>query len=1282
MPGDRGARSSGRRKGQPALRGVAETAETSALLQGAVEEVARLLRTDGAMLYLVDSEKGDLRFAHEAGVRDRRHRDWLRELRLPVGAGLFGKAVADGRPVRTGHYERDRTFVHAGAPDRFVRDIGLRSMVVAPLISNGASYGGLGAFSSQADAFDEADTALVRALADHAAASIANMQLIERLETSERELAHRADIERALREIGERLAAISGSSDLLQLVVDETARLLGADGARIELFDAATGRLHWAYDSATGRKPGMGPIDEDLPRATGGTRDEGVSGRAFKRNVTVRTGDYLADRRFKHLPGADAQVRQHGIRSALAVPLPGEAGPLGTLTVYTSDPDAYDDDDAGVVTALGAAAGVALGNARRMEAIERSREENARRADSERTLREIAKRISAIMEPSSVLERILAEAVRLVAADGGQLDLTMPVGGLRQWVLPKENEPAGSPVQLDPPYTGISGRAIAEGRGVMTGEYLKDRSFRHTRELDRLVSGLGIRSVIAAPLLAGDALIGCLQVGSTRLHAFDDEHLGLIEALAAHAAIAIANADRLDALARSREENARLADSERALREIAARITAIRDPSDVLDQIVGEAARLLSAERAQIDLLTPIDERLSWPYPESVGDEDATAAGIATPRTGQIRGIAGRAMHEGRVMATGDYLPDRSFRHSSATDAHVRRYGLRSVVAAPLVSDGGSMGVLQLATIRPDAFGERELVLVEALATQASIAIANSRRTAELARSQADLARRAASEHGLRELAARLTAMRDPAEVLQGTVDEAIRVLDADAALLDLLESDSLLLRGAYDSGLTALLDDRTLRAQTITAGEGLSGRAIAQRKALRTTDYLTDPTFTHTRMSDRFVRRAKLRSMIAAPLLSDDGAFGTLEVFSRRPDAFDDEHVATAAALANQAAIAITNARLILELDGSRRDLEILLERVRDSESRYRLVIENSPDIVFSLAPDGRISYISESVERIGGWTPAEVIGRLFSDFVPPDEVPLATRLFVEQSADPSAPLTAEIGLLARDGQRVPIELNSQAHVHDGRVTSFHGVAREIGERLRFERELRDQAAALAASEERARLARELHDSVTQALFSMTLVTRSLELLLDRDREAALARLDDLRSLQRDALAEMRALVFELRPDGLTRDGLVHALRTHAAAVTGRMDLPVTIDAPTASRMPAPVEEALYRIAQESIHNIVKHAAAREARIVIEVTDDACRMSVSDDGRGFDPTAVPPGHLGLAGMTTRAERLGGSLSIDSRPGSGTRILVEIPLAKGTRASTAGEPAAVAAARG
>ena len=167
-----------------------------------------------------------------------------------------------------------------------------------------------------------------------------------------------------------------------------------------------------------------------------------------------------------------------------------------------------------------------------------------------------------------------------------------------------------------------------------------------------------------------------------------------------------------------------------------------------------------------------------------------------------------------------------------------------------------------------------------------------------------------------------------------------------------------------------------------------------------------------------------------------------------------------------------------------------------------------------------------------------------------------------------------------------------------------------------------------------------------------MTLVTRSLELLMDKDLAAAREKIADLRALQRDALAEMRALVFELRPDSLARDGLVVALRTHVAAVEARTGVTVVLEAGVVERMPPPIEQALFRIAQESLHNIVKHAAAEHARITIAASDGRCFMVTSDDGRGFDPSAVPPGPPGPDGHGRRVPN-GSAAASRSTPGPG-----------------------------
>jgi signal transduction histidine kinase len=223
------------------------------------------------------------------------------------------------------------------------------------------------------------------------------------------------------------------------------------------------------------------------------------------------------------------------------------------------------------------------------------------------------------------------------------------------------------------------------------------------------------------------------------------------------------------------------------------------------------------------------------------------------------------------------------------------------------------------------------------------------------------------------------------------------------------------------------------------------------------------------------------------------------------------------------------------------------------------------------------------------------------------------------------------------------------------------HGAARDLSDRTRLERDLRRQAAELAASSERAHLARELHDSVTQALFAMTLVTRSIEVLLPRDRDAAIAKFDELRQLQREALTEMRSLLFELRPASLERDGLVQALRTHVAALQSRVGLSVLLEAELPDRLPLDVEEALYRIAQEALHNVVKHARADQVRVHLERRGRVACLSIEDDGQGFDERGVEEAQLGLAGMRARAARLGGTVTIRSRPGVGTTVETLIP---------------------
>jgi two-component system nitrate/nitrite sensor histidine kinase NarX len=205
---------------------------------------------------------------------------------------------------------------------------------------------------------------------------------------------------------------------------------------------------------------------------------------------------------------------------------------------------------------------------------------------------------------------------------------------------------------------------------------------------------------------------------------------------------------------------------------------------------------------------------------------------------------------------------------------------------------------------------------------------------------------------------------------------------------------------------------------------------------------------------------------------------------------------------------------------------------------------------------------------------------------------------------------------------------------------------------------QLYGQAKQVAVFEERQRLARELHDAVTQTLFSASLIAEVLPRLWQRDPDQGLQRLRELHELTRGALAEMRSLLLELRPTVLEEAELDDLLRQLADSVIGRSRVPVSLHIENECPPPTEVKVALYRIAQEALNNVAKHAAASQAAIELRCGQDEVKLVVSDNGRGFDPGKVAPENLGLGIMRERAEAIGAELKIESRTDQGTCVTV------------------------
>jgi PAS domain S-box-containing protein len=333
---------------------------------------------------------------------------------------------------------------------------------------------------------------------------------------------------------------------------------------------------------------------------------------------------------------------------------------------------------------------------------------------------------------------------------------------------------------------------------------------------------------------------------------------------------------------------------------------------------------------------------------------------------------------------------------------------------------------------------------------------------------------------------------------------------------------------------------------------------------------------------------------------------------------------------------------------------------RALDLEGLLR-ALDRLPDVIWAADADRIFTYVSAGSERMLGYRPDQLLGRS-SEIVMHE----ASRQAYEdgyrwQIANPAGDQTYRVSLRHRDGHPVPVELHNIGTPVNGRYGGGTGSVREISETLRLERGIREQAAELAASRERAHLAQELHDSVTQALFSMTITAGAARMLLEQNKPGVGSKLEELRELARDALAEMRSLIFELRPAGLAEEGLDAALRKHLAGVQGRTGLVILFEvSPHLTRLPLPLEVALYRIAQEAIHNVVKHASAQEVDVRIATSLDTVRLEISDDGIGFDRRTRGDG-LGLASMATRAQRLGGSVRVDSARGRGTIVTAVLP---------------------
>jgi GAF domain-containing protein len=765
-------------------------------------------------------------------------------------------------------------------------------------------------------------------------------------------------------------------------------------------------------------------------------------------------------------------------------------------------------------------------------------------------------------------------------------------------------------------------------------------------------------AVLAVPLVLQGETRGALSLFYCEPREFSDHDVHLASAFADHAALALENASLRDGAQRRALELETLYRADE-------RMHASLRLQDVLQALVDMAAEMLQADKTSVLLWDADRERLR--VQAAHGFRPETIPNMAYPRG---EGISTRVATSGVPIAVEDVRLDP--RISPRIRAINESESIRSLISVPIKVADQVVGVFNANCVQPRSFTGDEQRLLLALGQRAAAAINNARLYTEADQRLRELETLYRADDALHR-SLRL------ADVLQALVELASDVLQADKTSVLIWDEE----RARLVPGATCGFRPETVAQMSHAPGDGVVSIVAITGQPVVVPDASQDPRVAH-----RITGPEDIRSFMHVPITVGTQVFGVFGVNYCQPHQFTAGEQRLLQGLAQRAAVAIQNARLYEE--AQQRLVEIERRREVAEALRDLLAVVNS-----GRSLDAILDHVVIQARRLLGseasaiYLPAEAgllqvhasrgleaayFARRVKVGVPATGLAFSTRRAtavsdVENSAaaapdDPQQDLevTGYQAVLA-----VPLAVKAETY---GALTLYYR------ERRRFDEEdialastfadqaalaienarLSERAQQAATLEERQRLARELHDAVTQTLFSASLIAEVTPRLWERSPAEGRRRLEELRVLTRGALAEMRALLLELRPGALVETPIGQLLRQLADATSSRARLVVDVRVVGERPLPTEVQVALYRIVQEALNNVIKHAHATRVEVGLSAEPGGLELVVLDDGRGFDPTSVPAGHLGVRIMRERAEAIGAELEVSRHAAGGTQV--------------------------
>jgi GAF domain-containing protein len=817
---------------------------------------------------------------------------------------------------------------------------------------------------------------------------------------------------------------------------------------------------------------------------------------------------------------------------------------------------------------------------------------------------------------------------------------------------------------------GITHAVAQSGQPVLLPDALGD---------PRLVSTMwredrGLKVYYGVPISAGGELMGVLSVALSESAPPTAEEREIVDLLASHAAVAIGNA-RLFAESETRRRTAE------ALAEVWRFLSETFDVAALGQRIADVVLRALRVRAAALYRLRPGSGDLEV-IGRSGEAERFLDPGVVIPAG---HGAVGLAVNRRQPVVTPDVRVDTRIVPTS---------GMRpaqalcpSVLSLPLVVKGQVVGGFAVSDFLGRVYSDEDLRLAQTFADQAAVALENARLFAETER-------RRRESLALGNVSQTLAQSLHPGAVAQRVVDTVRDLLGVLAASVFRLEPESGALEETACSGRSPV-PDRPLR---YPRGTGAVGLAVLERRAVVAPDVLGDPRLRFAPDVRAFIERTQIRAILAVPLIVKEQVIGALGLADALGRVFTADDVRLAQAFADQAAVALENARLYGDAERGRIEAETLAGLVRtisatlDLESVLRRVAAAgrelcASDIAHILLrdPESDSMFARFGVGHSVGDADAPHIqrgrgaggqawstGRPFRTANRPDDprirgdYPEAVRregviatlvvpiwisgqveglLYVSNRTD--RPFTD------RD-EAILIRLADHAAIAIQNATLFSRLQGLSGRLMEVQ------------ESERRHLARELHDEIGQLLTGLRLTLDVPEPPSPVMRE----RLGQAQALVQELLERVRALSLDLRPSILDDLGVLPALLGHIERYTSQTKIRVHLEhSGLDRRFATETETGVYRIVQEALTNVARHGQVDEVTVRLWATDDVLGVQVEDHGAGFDPGAVLGAGRsgGLAGLRERAALLNGHLTVETHPGRGVRLTAEVPLAGSLR---------------